>query len=362
MGNNGVPPLFTTISTSIRTGLWFTLLIVMAATSLLIVALTVSSREAVAPGTDAGRMAFSFVIFLVLVATLLGTPTVFISIRERLGQLSFLHTFLLTVAVGLSFVVVAVPAMLWAVLSTGVSADVWLPTLATATLEVWAIALLVAASHWALTSASVATVTAFGLIAGITLGPVLVVATASFAPPITQSTKTYFIKWDDPNEPMDPETGYPLNPVCEKSPVTSTTMLTDYTNVSAIIATTPLAFISASITPAIGDYGMPGYEGQGFESTVPTMPAVPVPLDLFSAIDVASRSLQIPVQTDPIIVDECANLAEFGTPYPNNGEVDPRDVIAETRSGFVAGAIGQAAFLATALGALVGVRARTRRS
>jgi ABC-2 type transport system permease protein len=361
MSNNGVPPLFTTISTSIRTGMWFTLLIVMAATSLLIVALTVSSREAAAPGTDAGRMAFSFVIFLVLVATLLGTPTVFISIRERLGQLSFLHTYLLTVAVGLSFVVVAVPAMLWAVLSTSVGVDVWLPVIGTTALELGAIALLVALAHWALTSASVATVTAFGLIAGITLGPVLVLATASFAPPITQSTKTYFIKWDDPNEPMDPDTGYPLNPVCEKSPVTSTTMLTDYTNVSAIIATTPLAFISASIIPAIGDYGMPGWEEPGSD-TPPTMPAVPVPLDLFSAIDVASRSLQIPVQTDPIIVDECANLAEFGTAYPNNGEVDPRDVIAETRSGFVAGLIGQGAFLVVATVILSVIRARTRRS
>lgn len=361
MSNNGVPPLFATISTSIRTGLWFTLLIVMAATSLLIVALTVSSREAAAPGTDAGRMAFSFVIFLVLVATLLGIPTVFISIRERLGQLSFLHTYLLTVAVGLSFVVVAVPAMLWAVLSTGVSADVWLPVIGTTALEVGVIAVLVALAHWALTSGSAATVTAFGLVAGVTLGPLLVVATASFAPPITQSTKTFYIKYGDGTEPMDPETGFPLNPTCETNPVTSTTMLTDYTSVSAIIATTPLAFISASITPAIGDYGMPGWKEPGSD-TPPTMPAVPVPLDLFSAIDVASRSLQIPVQTDPIIVDECANLAEFGTPYPNNGEVDPRDIIAGSESGFVAGVIGQAAFLAIALGVLVGVRARTRRS
>ncbi len=361
MSTNRVPTLFTTISASIRTGLWFTLLAVMAGTSLLIVALTVSSDAASAPGTDAGRMAFSFVIFLVLVATLLGIPTVFIAIREKLGQQSFIHTYLLAVAVGVSFVVVSAPAMLWAVLSTGVGVDVWLPTLGATTLEVWVIALLVAASHWALTSGSAATVTAFTLIAGITLGPLLVVATASFAPPVTQTTQTYYIKWGEGNEPLDPETGFPLNPTCEKSPTTSTTLLTDYTGVSAVIATNPVAFVSASIAPAIGEYVMPGYEDQGFEPQAP-MPAIAVPLDLFSSVDVASRSLQIPVKSETIIDDECAKLAEFGTPYPNNGQLDPRDIIADSESGFIAGVIGQGAFLAIALGILVGIRARARKA
>ena len=359
MSTNGVPPLFTTISTSIRTGMWFTLLIVMAATSLLIVALTVSSREAAAPGTDAGRMAFSFVIFLVLVATLLGTPTVFISIRERLGRLSFLHTYLLTVAVGLSFVVVAVPAMLWAVLSTGVSADVWLPVIGTTALEVGVISLLVALAHWALTSASVATVTAFGLIAGITLGPVLVVATASFAPPVKQTTANSWIEYTGEDQPIDPATGYPLDPTCQ-SPNWSYSYITDYSSVWAAVEMNPVAFVSASIEPAVGDYVMPGYEGQDVASE-PTMPAVAVPLDLFSGVDVAARSLQIPVKTD-LVNNECDNLATYGTPYPNNGQVDPRSIIAESRSGFLAGAIGQGAFLVVATVILSVIRARTRRS
>jgi hypothetical protein len=341
--------------------MWFTLLAFMAGTSLLIVALTVSSEAAAAAGTDAGRMAFSFVTFLVLVALLLGIATVFISIRERLGQLSFLHTYLLTVTVGLSLVVVAAPAMLWAILSTGVSADVWLPVIGTTVLEVGVVGLLVALSHWALKSGSAATVTAFTLIAGVTLGPVLVVATASFAPPITQTTQTYYINWGDGNEPLDPETGFPLNPTCQKSPSTSTTLLTDYTGVAAIIVANPVALVSASITPAIGEYVMPGYEDQGVEPQ-PPMPAIAVPLDLFSTVDVASRSLQIPVEKETIIDNECAKLAEYGTPYPNNGQADPRKIIAESESGFVAGLIGQGAFLVVATVILVGIRARARKS
>lgn len=351
--------LFTTIATSIRTGMWLTLLAVMTGTSLLIVALTVSSREAAAPGTDAGRMAFSFVIFLVLVATLLGIPTVFISIRERLGQLSFLHTYLLTVTVGLSFVVVAIPAMLWAILSTGVSADVWLPVIGTTALELGAIALLVTLAHWALISGSAATVTAFGLIAGITLGPVLVVATAAFAPPIKQTTANSWIEYTGEDQPIDPATGYPLDPTCQ-SPNWSYSYITDYSSVWTAMSTNPVVFVSSSIEPAIGDYVMPGYEGQDLNSE-PPMPAVPVPLDLFSAIDVAVRTLQIPVKAD-LVNDECANLAEFGTPYPNNGEVDPRDVIAETKSGFVAGVIGQGVFLVVATLILGAIRVRTRKS
>jgi hypothetical protein len=348
--------LFASITTSIRSGLWFTLLAVMAATSLIIVALTVTSDAASAPGTDAGRMAFSFVIFLVLVATLLGIPTVVISIREQLGRLSFLHTYLLTVAVGLSFVIVAVPAMLWAVLSTGVGVNVWLPTLGVTKLEVWAIALLVALAHWAVKSGSAATVTAFGLIAGVTIGPLVVVGAASFAPPIKQTTANSWIEYTGEDQPIDPATGYPLDPTCQ-SPNWSYSYITDYSSVWAAMAVNPLVFVSSSIEPAIGDYAMPGYAEPSFEFPKPLL-TVAVPLDLFSSVDVAVRTLQIPVKTD-LVYDECANLAEFGTAYPNNGGADPRDIIAESHSGFLAGAIGQGAFLVVASAILVGIRART---
>ena len=351
--------LFASITTSIRSGLWLTLLAVMAATSLIIVALTVTSDAASAPGTDAGRMAFSFVVFLLLVAALLGIPTVVISIREQLGQLSFLHAYLLTVAVGLSFVVAAVPAMLWAVLSTGVGVDVWLPTLGVTKLEVWVIALLVALAHWALKSGSAATITAFGLIAGVTLGPLVVVAAASFAPPVKQTTANSYIEYTGQDQPIDPATGYPLNPTCQ-SPNWSYSYITDYSSVWAAMSMSPVVFVSSSIEPAVGDYVMPGYSEPGFEAP-PPLPAIAVPLDLFSSVDVAVRTLQIPVKTD-LVNDECANLAEFGTAYPNNGQADPRDIIAESHSGFLAGAIGQGAFLVVATVILGVIRVRTRRS
>jgi len=358
MSTNGVPPLFATISASIRTGLWFTLLAVMATTSLVIVALTVASDGASAAGTDAGRMAFSFVIFLVLVALLLGIPTVFISIRERLGQLPFLNTVLLTLAVGLSFVAVSIPAMVWAILSTGVSADVWLPVIGTTVLEVGVVAVLVALAHWALKSGSVATVTAFGLIAGVTLGPVVVVATAAFAPPIKQTTANSFIEYTGQDQPIDPVTGYPLNPTCQSNNW-SYNYITDYSSVWAAMSTNPVVFVSSSIEPAIGDYAMPGYAEPSFEFPKPLL-TVAVPLDLFSSVDVAVRTLQIPVKTD-LVNDECANLAEFGTAYPNNGSADPRDIIAESQSGFVAGLIGQGAFLVVATVILSVIRVRARK-
>jgi len=360
MSNAGfISRLFASISASIRTGLWFTLLAVMAATSLIIVALTVASDGASAPGTDAGRMAFSFAIFLVLVALLLGIPTVVISIRERLGQLPFLHTYLLTVAVGLSFVVVAAPAMVWAILSTGVSADVWLPVIGTTALEVAVIAVLVALAHWALKSGSVATVTAFGLIAGVTIGPLVVVAAASFAPPIKQTTANSFIEYTGEDQPIDPVTGYPLDPTCQ-SPNWSYSYITDYSSVWTAMSMNPVVFVSSSIEPAIGDYAMPGYAEPSFEFPKPLL-AVAVPLDLFSSVDVAVRALQIPVKAD-LVYDECANLAEFGTAYPNNGQADLRNIIAETQSGFVAGVIGQGAFLVVATVILSVIRVRARKS
>jgi hypothetical protein len=87
-----------------------------------------------------------------------------------------------------------------------------------------------------------------------------------------------------------------------------------------------------------------------------------MPLDLFSTVDLNVRGMQLPVQTD-IVIDECANIAEFGTPYPtlDNGRT-PSDVIEQSTSGYSNGVIGQALFVALATAVLVPVRIRGRRA
>lgn len=357
-----VPRFLASVTAIARTGYWVTLLAVTAAFSLIIVGLTVTSDAATAAGTDAGRMALSFAEFLVLVAILLGVPTVFVTVRETLGRLGFLHTFLLAIVVGGSFLVAAAPAVLWSVLSTGVSTDVWMPTIATVELQIVVVATLVALAHWAIAQHSAATVTAFGLIAGITLGPLLVVAGASLTSPVEQTTKTFYIEWKDENEPVDPETGYPINPTCQKNPSTSTTFLTDYSGVWAVATMNPIALVSASITPAIGDWQDPGYQGDGWESEPVGMPPIPMPLDLFSSVGLDVREMQVPIQTD-VTVDECANLAEFGTPYPTiNGELTSSQVLEQSTSGYPVGVFGQLVYLVLATAILVPIRLRGRRA
>jgi hypothetical protein len=356
-----VPRLLESITSTARTRYWATLVIVTAALSLILVGLTVASDAATAVGTDSGRMALSFTVFLVLVAVLLGIPTVFITVREALGQLGFLHSFLLAVVVGGSFIVAAVPAILWSILSTGVTPEVWVPTLATVELQVVVIGALVALAHWAIANNSAANTTAFGLIAGITIGPLLVVGAASFATPVKQTSTTYYIKWEE-NTPTDPETGYPIDPVCETSPSTSMMFLTDYSGVWAAATMNPIALVSASITPAIGDWENPGYQGDGWESGPTGIPPEPMPLDLFSSVDLNVRTMQLPIQTD-IVINECDNLAEFGTPYPTlNGELTPRAVIEQSTSGYTFGVLGQAAFVLAAAAIMVPIRLRGRRA
>jgi hypothetical protein len=355
-----VPRLLESITSTARTRYWATLVIVTAALSLILVGLTVTSDAATAVGTDSGRMALSFTVFLVLVAILLGVPTVFITVRESLGRLGFLHAFLLAIVVGGSFIVAAAPALLWAILSTGVTSEVWVPTLATVELQVVVVGLLVALAHWAIAHDSAAATTAFGLIAAITLGPLVVVGAASFATPVKQTSKTFYLKWDG-IEPTDPETGYPIDPVCETSPSTSMMFLTDYSGVWAAATMNPVALVSASITPAVGDWLDPVLN-DGWESEPMGMPPVPMPLDLFSSVDLNVRTMQLPIQTD-IVIDECANLAEFGTPYPTfNGELTPRAVIEKSTSGYNFGVLGQAAFVFAATAILVPLRLRERRA
>jgi hypothetical protein len=356
-----VPRLLESIASTARTRYWATLAIVTASLSLILVGLTVTSDGATAVGTDSGRMALSFAVFLVLIAVLLGVPTVFITVRETLGRLGFVHTFLLAIVIGGSFLIAAAPAILWSILSTGVSADVWVPTLATVELQIVVIGALVALAHWAIANDSAASATAFGLIAGITIGPLLVVGVASFAPPIEQTTQTFYIQWEE-DVPTDPETGYPIDPTCETSPSTSTMFLTDYSDVWSVVTTNPIALVSASITPVVGDWENPGYQGDGWESMPTGMPPEPMPLDLFSSVDLNVRGMQLPVQT-VIVIDECANIAEFGTPYPTlDGDRAPRDVIEQSTSGYGAGVLGQALFVALATAILVPIRRRKRRA
>ena len=356
-----IPRFLESLGSMARTGYWAILVIITASLSLILVGLTVASDAATAVGTDSGRMALSFAVLLVLVAVLLGVPTVFITVRETLGRLGFVHTLLLSIVIGGSFLIAAAPALLWAILSTGVSPEVWVPTLATVELEVVVVAALVALAHWAISNPSAASATAFGLIAGVTVGPLLVVGVASFAPPVEQTTKTFYIKWEE-NTPTDPDTGYPLNPTCETSPNTSTAFLTDYSGVWAVVTTNPIALVSASITPAVGDWEDPGYQEDGWESEPVGMPPVPMPLDLFSTVDLNVRGMQLPVQSD-IVIDECKNLAEFGTPYPMlDGDRAPRDVIDQSTSGYTAGVLGQALFVALATAILLPIRLRGRRA
>lgn len=344
-----------------RTSYWAILVIITASLSLILVGLTVASDAATAVGTDSGRMALSFAVFLVLVAVLLGVPTVFITVRETLGRLGFFHTFLLAIVVGGSFLVATAPAILWSILSTGVTPEVWVPTVATVELQIVVIGALVALAHWANANDSAAASTAFGLIAGITIGPLLVIGVASFGTPVEQTTKTFYIKWEE-NTPTDPDTGYPLNPECETSPNTSTAFLTDYSGVWSAVTTNPVALVSASITPVVGDWEDPGYQDDGWESQPMGMPPVPLPLDLFSTVDLNVRGMQLPVQTD-IVIDECANIAEFGTPYPTlDGDRTPREVIEQSTSGYAGGVLGQALFVALATAILVPIRLRGRRA
>ncbi len=344
-----------------KTPFWLTLVIMTGVLSLVIVGLTLGSENAAASGTNPGRMALSFAVLLVLVAVILGIPTVFIGVRENLGRLPFLHTYLLAVAIGLSFVIAATPALLLAVFAGNIPVAVWLPVLGTTKLEVWVLALLVALAHWAITHHRGAVATAFGLIVGITIGPLLVVMAASFAPPVHQNTSYIYVQWTDENQEIDPKTGYPVNPTCQK-PSYSKTTATDYTGVWAAIETNPVALVSSSVLPVVADYIAPSLTGNGWEANPVGMPAVTLPVDLFATIDLRVREMQLPVPTR-ITIDECANLKKYGTPYvTQDGKTAPDQIIAKSTSGYPYGLIGQAAYLALAAAVLIPIRVRSRRS
>jgi hypothetical protein len=320
--------------------------------SLLLVGLTVtSSAAAIEAGTNSGRMALSFIVYLVLVAAMIGVPAVLAGTRDELGRLSFLRTFAIALVVGLSFIVVALPAMFWAVASTGVGTEIWLPVIGTAKLEVWVVAALTALAFSNLRRDGAATVTAFALIAGLAVGPLLVLLITSFAPGVEQNISHRYIDYGKGNEQLDPVTGFPTNPTClpaddEKKVVAR------YDLVWPALELNPVVLVSASIPPTVSGFTVSA--GGGVMQSV-------APTDLFGTVDLAVRAMQLTPETT-LVVDECANLAKYGTPYPSNspGSADPEFVIANSTSGWSVGLIGQAAYLAVASAALVAIGRRSK--
>jgi hypothetical protein len=337
--------------TVFRARLWPIIAGMVFVFSLLLVGLTVtSSAAAIEAGTYSGRMALSFIVYLVLVSAMFGVPAVLAGTRDELGRLSFLRTFAIALVVGLSFIVVALPAMIWAVASTGVGMEVWLPVIGTAKLEVWVVAALTALAFSNLHREGAATVTAFALIAGLAVGPLLVLLATSFAPGVEQTTRHRYLDYGKGNEQLDPVTGFPTNPTClpaddEKHVVAR------YDLVWPALELNPIALVSASIPPTVTSLTDLSNSG-GIPSLAPT--------DLFGTVDLAVRAMQLTPETT-LVVDECANLEKYGTPYPANspGSADPEFIIANSTSGWNVGLIGQAAYLGVASAALVAIGRRS---
>ena len=335
-----------------RTSMWTITLILTAVFSLVAVALTVFSTSAHATGYDAGRMAFSLVVNLAIVAAVFGIPATFVAIREHIAGISFLRTVLLSWLVGVSYLVAAMPAAIWALASTPAAGEIWLPIVSSTKFTVIVVAILVALAHWALTKDSRANATAIALVAGLAAGPLVVLGLTSFLPGVQQTISHSYIEWDKSGT-VDPKTGYPSNPTCQPWTYEKKTVAR-FDLVGWVAELNPVTFVASSVTPTVATYQHDNTEMGGSG-------AGPEPTDLFAAVDLAVRGLQISSKPE-IVIDECQNVKDYGTPYPSMyNTVGPKSVLAESRSGWIDGLAGQSAFVVVAAVSLGLIRRRSRR-
>ncbi|MEY4312583.1 MAG: hypothetical protein RLZZ319_92 [Actinomycetota bacterium] len=342
----------TTLLTLLRVGVWPVVAGLVFVFSLTLVALTFSGPAALGDGADPGRMARSFVVYLVLAAVMLGVPAVLANARTEIGQQSFLRTFGVALSVGLSFIIVAIPSIIVSAILGGVDFGQWIPIVALTKLETWVIAALTALAFSNVRRDGAAAITAFGLVAGLAIAPLFVVASASFGPTVTQTVRTLYLDYGNGNQVIDPVTGFPMHPTCSPGGNQIKTV-TRYDAVWPALELNPFVLVSGASTPAFStvDNVDDPYAATSVE-----------PVDVFGTVDLAVRRMQLPIETD-VTIDECANLAQYGTPYPSgyDGTYAPQYVVDHTTSGLGVGLIGQGAYLAVASAALVLIGRRSRR-
>lgn len=337
-----VARIVASVTAVVRTPLWRSIVIANGVLALVATALTVLSKEANVDGLDGGRMALSFATLLTLAFALFTVPAIVDRVRHTTGASGFLDSFVTAFLVGWSLIFAATPALLWAILSTGLSPEVWIPALGALKLEVLIVDVLVAVAFATIRKAGTATAIAYSAITSLVIGPFLVLAVVTALPGVKQTTINYTMQWPDDQSLIDPKTGYPKDPKCP-NPVSSTNIVPQYNLVWAAAPIIPFALVSESVEPEIATFVNAMY----MDSTVASGPEAPkatAPIDLFSTIALSTRSLQRD-QSWEITVNECERLAAGLDPWYDWTQVEPQTVLDETHSGFAAGLIGQSAIV-----------------
>ena len=276
---------------------------------------------------------------MTLAFALFTVPAIVDRVRHTTGASGFLDSFVTAFLVGWSLVFAATPALLWAILATGVGPEVWVPALGSLKLEVLFVDVLVAVAFAVIPRAGAATATAYGAIATLVFGPLIALGAVTAFPGVEQKTTTYSMQWPKDQSEIDETTGYPKDPQCP-TPTISTQTVPRYDMVWAAAPIIPFALVSESVEPTMATFVNSMYMGETVAIS-PDAPKSTAPIDLFSTIALSTRSLQRDQGWD-IVINECEQLAKTGNPYPNYPYgPDATDVLESTRSGFAAGLIGQ---------------------
>lgn len=356
-----VARIVASVTAVVRNPLWRSIVIANGVLALVATALTVLSKEANVDGLDGGRMALSFATLLTLAFALFTVPAIVDRVRHTTGASGFLDSFVTAFLVGWSLVFAATPALLWAILATGVSPEVWIPALGALKLEVLIVDVLVAVAFATIRKAGTATTIAYSAITSLVVGPFLVLGTVAALPGVQQTTEYWTFDWGKEGDvKTDPATGYPIDPKCP-SPTTSTTTVPRYDTVWAAAPIIPFVLVSDAVAPQMASFVNTMYMGET-EAITPDSPKTTAPIDLFTTIVLPTRAMQVS-PTERIVINECTLLEETGNPYaPYPYGPSPETLIADTQSGFIPGLIGQSAIVgAWIAGMLVIPRLRRRK-
>ncbi|RQP10326.1 MAG: ABC transporter permease [Microbacteriaceae bacterium] len=341
---NGLARMWTVASLELRQRVrgaaWYVLLGVFVLLVLVVtVFTTIATRNTDAPGA----VLYSLIVYFVLLLGTLVTPALSgnaINGDRENGTLATTQVTLVTtpqLVIGkflaawitaLGFLAAALPFLLFALVLGGASADTAFVSILVLAAELGVVAAVGVGVSGLIRRPLFSVVTTYLVVALLSIGSLIAFGLGGMVAQREVTVSYEIIDWEASGDEIDPDTGMPVDPVCET--VVSSYSVPRFDSVWWTLAANPYVLLADAAPTHFDRHGNPD--------------------DLFGTLKLGVRQAQLPPDVD-------SGWSECDQAYPVDDQPTPREVIDSTVPSW---AVGLGIHAALGLGLLAGAISRTR--
>ncbi len=324
----------------VRGAAWYVLLGVFV---LIVLVVTVFTTIATANTDAPGAVLSSIIVYFVLLLGTLVTPALSgnaINGDRENGTLATTQVTLVTTSqlvlgkllaawiTALGFLVAALPFLLFALVLGGASVDTAVVSILVLALELGVVAAVGVGVSGLIRRPLFSVVATYLVVALLSIGTLIAFTLGGMVNQQTITVRSETIDWEASSDEIDPDTGLPVDPVCET--IESSYTVPRFDTVWWILAANPYVLLADAAPTHFDRYGNPD--------------------DLFGSIKLGIRQAQLP----PTITQ---GWSDCDMASPQGTQPSPREVIESTVPSW---AVGLALHVALGAALLVGATVRTR--